>query len=187
MPWWIWLHFHVWTAERTYRYSHMHLCTHTLGLQKALASIYLFIRNPCGCMYLKLLQYYCTALVAVRITGMGDGGNKNKTGCVSCKVTVKSCVLQQRFKSGVVMNVSARSILFTFTISFCTRWQAGVDCYKMELCHKSLWEKSLCKHPHSRNVQLWTAGWLDRQHKPLQRGERGGGENSLVCKCNITC
>lgn len=106
---------------------------------------------------------------------MGDGGNKNKTGCVSCTVTVKSCVLQQLFKSGVVMNVSARSILFTLTISFCKRWQTEDDCCKMELRHNSLCVKSLCKLPRSRNVYLWRAGRLTARMSP-DSGMRAAGE-----------
>lgn len=41
-----------------------------------------------------------------------------------------------------------------------TGWQTGVDCCKIELCHKSLWVTSLCKHPHSIKMHLWIAGCL---------------------------
>lgn len=91
------------------------------------------------------------------------------------------------FSSGVVMNVSAWSTFFTLTISFCMRWQTGVDCCKIELCHMPLCVKSVCKHPHSRNVHLWIVSWLTDGMSPSSRvGEWCKTAWSDKCKAATT-
>lgn len=143
-------------------------------------NIDIFIKNPNRCIFEITAVINVQLLAAIRSTDRWDSGSDNKAVCVSRIVTVKSCVSERLFKSEVELNMSARSIFFTFRISFCTRWQTGADCCEMESCHKSLWVKSLCKHPHSRIVHL-----PGRHHEPLFWGIGGGEEQSLLANARL--